>query len=170
MTLKLIGVVLIIVGCGGVGFLIAASHKKEVKTLRQLISALDYMQCELEYRMPALPELCRQAAQMLSGPLKSLFIKLALEMDNQIAPNVEKCMFAALEKSCDIPRHTKRLLQELGSLLGCFDITGQIKGLETIRTESSKILNECSKNQDVRMRSYQTLGICAGAAIAILLV
>lgn len=170
MTVKIIGVILVIAGCGGVGFLIAAAHKKEIKTLKQLISALDYMECELQYRMLPLPELCRQTAYMQAGQLRPVFLQLALEMDSQVSPNVEKCMTAALEKSCNIPGHTRRILEQLGSSLGCFDITGQLKGLDAIRNESRQILKSCCENKDVRLRSYQTLGLCAGAAVAILLV
>ena len=170
MTAKILGVILVITGCGGLGFLIAAAHKKEIKTLKQLISALDYMECELQYRMLPLPELCRQVSNMQTGHLRTVFLQLAQEMDNQVSPNVEKCMYAALEKFRDIPCHTRKILEQLGSSLGCFDISGQLKGLDAIRNESKQVLKLCSENQDVRLRSYKTLGICAGAAVAILLV
>lgn len=161
---------MVVVGCGGLGFLIAAAHRREVKTLRQLISALDYMECELQYRMTSLPELCRQAAQMLCGPLKTVFSSLAAELDNQISPNVERCMQAVLYHAKDLPKLTAEALSKLGSSLGHFDLEGQLKGLEAVRSESRRILDNYSKNQDVRLRSYQTLGICAGAAIAILFI
>ena len=54
MILKVIGVILVIAGCGGVGFRIAANHRLEEKTLRQLIGILDYMECELQYRLTPL--------------------------------------------------------------------------------------------------------------------
>ena len=77
MTLKLIGALLIILGCGGFGMMIAAAHKREVKTLKQLVAALDYMECELQFRMSALPDLCRQTAGECDGILRQVFSSLA---------------------------------------------------------------------------------------------
>lgn len=51
MIIKIFGSILVIAGCGGFGFKIAAARRKEEKTLRNLISALDFMECELQYRM-----------------------------------------------------------------------------------------------------------------------
>ena len=170
MTLKFFGAILVIIGCGGLGFLIAATHRREVKTLRRLISALDYMECELQYRMTSLPELCRQTAAMLDGTLKTVFATLATELDNQISPNVTLCMQAVLHNNGQLPKLTADALRKLGNTLGHFDLEGQLKGLDSVRTESRQILDNYSENQDIRLRSYQTLGICAGAAIAILFI
>lgn len=170
MTLKLLGAILVIAGCGGFGFLIAAAHRKEVKTMRQLISALDYMECELQYRLTPLPELCRKAAAVSSGSVKNAFCELAEELDGQISPDVAKCMDSTLLKVKDIPKLAREGLTRLGDSLGHFDVEGQLKGLEAVRNECRYNLEAYSKNQDVRLRSYQTLGLCAGAAMAILFI
>ena len=170
MSLKVIGSILIITACGGFGFKIAATHVKEVKTLRQLIAILDYMECELQYRLTPLPALCRQAAGEGNGVLQKTFLQLAIELEDQVSPDVERCMTAALNQVNDIPRLTFHGLDMLGKTLGRFDLNGQLKGLEAVRQECRRNLEHLSKNQDVRLRSYQTLGLCAGAAMAILLI
>lgn len=170
MTIKLFGALLVIAGCGGFGFMIASSHRKEVKTLRQFISALDFMDCEIQYRLTALPELCRLTAAASYGVVRSAFNALAAQLDDQNSPDVEKCMRVALKKTGDIPKLTRKAMELLGSSLGRFDLEGQLKGLEAVRSESRRILDTYTKNQDVRLRSYQTLGLCAGAAIAILFI
>ena len=43
-------------------------------------------------------------------------------------------------------------------------------GVETVRGECRRELEQMNVNKDVRLRSYQTLGFCAGAAVAILLI
>ena len=58
----------------------------------------------------------------------------------------------------------------MGSSLGRFDLDGQLLGLEAVRVYCQEQLSEMSKDRDVRLRSYQTLGLCAGAALAILFV
>ena len=170
MTVKLIGAILIIAACGAFGYMIAASHKREERTLKNLICALDYMECELQFRMTALPELCRQTASETSGILAKVFTMLANELENQICPDVKSCMAAVLSKTKDIPSQTMESLHLLGHCLGRFDLQGQLKGLESVRQECRIKLNKLMGNSEVRTRSYQTLGLCAGAALAVLLI
>ena len=170
MTLKVLGVILVIAGCGGVGFRIAANHHREERSLRQLINILNYMECELQYRLTALPDLCRQAAKLFRGMPGVVFKELALEMDAQIAPDMDRCMSVAISKVRDIPKITFKLLESLGKSMGKFDLDGQLKGLAAARQDCKRCLDSLEVKRDTRVRSYQTLGLCAGAALAILLI
>ena len=168
MSIKLIGTIIVIAGCGGFGFRLAASCRREERELRQLLSVLDQIQCELEYRLTPLPELCRLAGEVSSGNLHRFFSLLSSELEQQIAPDARCCMNAAISQS-DLCRTAKQLLYDLGKTLGRFDLPGQLRGIEAIRREGKLALDKLTSNQDVRLRSYQTLGLCAGAALAILL-
>lgn len=170
MNIKWIGAVLVIVACGGLGFRLAAQHIRQEKTLRTLIGLLDYMECELQYRMTPLPELCKQTAAQGRGVLSKAFLFLSQELEDQISPDVERCMEAALFKAGEIPSHSMDALRLLGQSLGRFDLEGQLKGLEAVRQECRRNLEALTRNKEVRLRSYQTLGLCAGAAVAILLI
>ncbi len=170
MSWKWIGAMMIILGCGGFGFSLAAAHKREENTLRKLIAALDLMECELQYRLTPLPELCRLAGQDSSGCVREVLLKLSTELDAQVAPEVSSCMSAALSAVPDIPGHTRDALVTMGKTLGRFDLSGQLKGLEQVRTSCRQQLEAMSFNREPRLRSYQTLGLCAGAALAILFI
>ncbi len=167
--IKWIGAALIITACVGFGLMIAGFHRREVAYLKKLISALNFMECELQFRMPPLPELCRRTAEECDGNLQKVFLSLSYELEDQIAPDVKHCMKSVLARTKDIPIETKNCLSLLGESLGRFDLQGQLKTLETVRKECKDRLNKLLGNADVRMRSYQTLGICAGAALIILL-
>lgn len=170
MTLKLIGSMLIILGCGGFGFYVASVQKAEERTLKQLVGALDYISCELQYRMTPLPQLCRQAALECSGLLNRLFSALADDLEMQVASKVDVSMQTVLANSRDIPQNTLEILQKLGRSLGRFDLDGQLQDLESIRTQCRSRLSQLSDNKDIRLRSYKTLGLCAGAALVILFI
>lgn len=170
MILKLVGAILVIVGCGGVGFRIAANHRREEAILRQLIGILDYMECELQYRLTPLPELCRQATKEFTGSLGKVFWELYVEIEAQISADMEICMTSAIERVGKIPPSAKEELLLLGKTVGRFDIEGQLKGLEFVRQDCRRKLDALTYNRDTRLRSYQTLGLCAGAALAILFV
>lgn len=161
---------MVVVFCGGyLGFSMVASHKKEEKCLHQIILAIQYMQCELQYRLTPLPELLQQAAKQISGIASRVIGSLSTELANQISPDVSCCMEAVLSMETDIPTDIRDVLTALGKSMGRFDLEGQIKELDCVEQLCRKKLAELENNRDVRLRSYQTLGLCAGAAIAILL-
>ncbi len=168
MIIKIIGAVMIVVGCSSVGFLIASAHRREVKTAQQLILALEYFSCELRCRLTPLPELCRKTANVSTGIIRSVFQQFAEEMDQQICPNTEICMGSVLDRNPGIPPVTKQGFMLLGRSVGKFDIEGQLKDIDTVCAEIKRNLQAYTTNQEVKLRSYQTLGLCAGAAIAIL--
>lgn len=170
MIWKTVGSVFIIVSCGFAGFTAAVSYKREVSDLRQLIRALDYMECELQYRLTPLPDLCRMAGNEATGHIKAVLCLLCDELECQISPDVKSCMRAVLQRSPELPKRVEEALQIMGTSLGRFDIDGQLKGLEAVRSYCRRELGALLENQSSRVRNYQTLGLCAGAALAVLLV
>lgn len=169
MTWKIIGAILVVAGCGGFGFLIAAGVKREERYLRELMEAMEFMTSELKYRMTSLPELISRAATHTSGALWQVFSALDRELTTQIAPNAEACLRAALEKTEGIPVLTGRVLRMLGRSLGKFDLAGQISGINFVKDTCRENLERLAKDKKERLRSYRTLGVCAGIALAILL-
>lgn len=170
MVLKVLGALLIVAGCGGYGFVMTAAHRMEEQALRQLLAALDYMQCELQYHMTPLPDLCRQAGQNSKNRIGRLLLSLSEELERNISPDVSSCMDAALQTVPDLPKKATDAFRILGTSLGRFDAQGQIQGLESVRRFCRSELDGLAVNRDSRLRSYQTLGLCTGAALAILFV
>ena len=170
MLLKVLGALFIVLACGGVGFKIAGNYLKEEKQLRQLIYGLEYMNNELQYRLTPLPELCKQTSLELKGAVARVFLQLYNEMTAQIAPNVSHCMAAALSQIADISPQVKDVLNQLGSCLGRFDVDGQIRGINAVKAICNEKLSALTQNKDTRIRSYKTLGLCAGAAVVILFI
>ncbi len=170
MMFKIFGVILTVVGCGSVGFQIAANYRREERALQQLLRILEHMECELQYRLTPLPELCRQAGRIYKQTPGRVFTDLAAEMESQISPDVACCMAAVLRKSSTLTPITKNVLAHLGASIGKFDLNGQLKGLQSAGAECKRNLDALTNNRETRLRSYQTLGLCAGAALAILLI
>ncbi len=169
MNYPLLGAALIVTGCGGFGFSMAAEHLTMERELRQLLKILCFMENQLEYRLTPLPELCRQAGKESGGRLGRVFADLARELDWQSAPDAAGCMAAALGKSRDLPGRLRMRLLSLGQTLGRFDLPGQLQGLEQEKENCRLQLEALRADRGTRLRSYGTLGLCAGAALAILL-
>lgn len=168
MTLKILGAVLIITGCGGVGFAICMSYRREEQALEQLSQSIEWMIWELNYRMPPLAVLCRGAADAGQGAISQVLEQLALELDQQVTPDARTCMNVAIATVANLPEKAEKLLRILGTSLGRFDLQGQISGLEAVGELCKHDLQNMGNGRDMRMRNYQTLGLCAGAALVIL--
>ena len=168
MSMKWFGAIMIVLGCGSVGMSMAWSHRRKEEELRQLLSALDFMQCELQFRLSALPDLCRMAAAHTLGNTKLLFAALAEELEDQVTPDVLFCMKAAIRKAKNLSDEAATVAVNLGKSLGRFDLNGQLLGLENARQSCRQALSKLEHNRETRLQSYQTLGLCAGAALAIL--
>lgn len=167
MSLKWTGAVLILAGCGGFGFSLAAAYRREVHILRQLARVLRLLYWELEYRLTSLPELCALACKECNGTLRNVFQDLKRELEWQSSPDAESCMREALKKNNALSPKVGALLRQLGNCLGRYDLSGQLQGLDSVRAECDSALNDLEKNRKEKVRSYQTLGLCAGAALAI---
>lgn len=168
MTIKLIGAVLVVTGCGGFGFAMAAAHRREEQMLNQLLIALEFMECDLSCRLTPLPQLCRSASNTVTGPIHTFFLLLAQELEAQVAPDAACCVRAVTERMPGLSPAIGAQLLELGNTLGRFDLPGQLRGLRNAQNRCRLSLEELTRNRDNRLRSYQTLGLCAGAALAIL--
>ena len=167
--MRWIGAMIVFCCCGYFGYSMVISHKREEKTLRQLICAIHYMECELQYRLTPLPQLLGQAASQISGTAGTVLAVLSKELETQISPQVSCCMETVLNKQKDISERAAEAFRLLGQSLGRFDLQGQLQELDSVRSLCERHLTELERNRDVRLRSYQTLGLCAGAALAILL-
>ena len=170
MMYKLLGASLIIVGSGIVGYLMVASHKREAESLKEFVSILEYMSCLLQYQSTPLPEICRQINDQFPGNNGKVFLLLAQELDSQISPDVQRCMHAVLSNIKDVSKSTYDALMLLGNNLGHFGIDGQLRGIASVRADCEEKLKLITENQDVRLRTYQTVSLCAGAAIAIIFI
>lgn len=169
MGYQMIGSMFVIASCGGYGLLLAASYRQRERELNRLMTAISFMENQLAYQLTPLPELCRQAGKEAGGKVGEVLQNLARELRWQSAPDVAGCMAAALDRSGDVPRALRRPLVSLGKSLGRFDLPGQLRGLEGAREGCCRQLEELRAGREPRLRSYRTLGLCAGGALVILL-
>lgn len=170
MSIKWIGAILIVVGCGGIGFSMAVNYRKEVNALQALIAVLDHITGELTYRMSPLADTFYKVANMADGCIAALFGELGAEMEKQISPDADSCMGVVLKRRRDVPQYARQELKELGRSLGRFDLEGQLREIAAAKERCSRQLDKLTEQKEDRIRQYQTLGLCAGAAAAILLI
>lgn len=166
--IRMIGAVILMAGCSGFGFSLACSHRKEAAMLRKLIHAIQEMEWELKYRMPDLADLCSVAASAAGGRCADIFRELSEKLRNNEIVDIAGSMNSMINHS-ELPRSLKRNMRRLASSLGRYDLEGQLEGLALARHQCKYDLNKMEDNSTQRLRNYQTLALCAGAALVILL-
>ena len=167
--MKLIGLLFVILGCGYIGVLCGYSYRREEAALRQLGEHLQYMICQLRYQQTPLPELFSQLEAEASPPLQNFFAHVCNELRIRSSSNASGCLIRAVEASGNLPSQTRNCLLLLGRSLGRFDLAGQLRGTEAVYDRCMEKYEKMEKNHTVCIRSYMIFGLCAGAAIAVLL-
>lgn len=166
---KWLGVVLIVSACGFCGFSMAASWKGLERNLRELLRALELMQCQMEYRLTPLPELCGVLASACRGAVGQVFGAMERVLCQPDAGLVPVCIVEAIHKTPQLPEVCGRTLRRLGETLGQVDLQSQLRGIaleqESVRME----LEQLCREQPARLKCCRALGLCCGAALAILL-
>lgn len=169
MILQPLGAVLIVGSSSYCGFAIAARYRMEERQLKQLHLAVTEMQCGLSYQLTPLPELAAAGAKRTTGELNRVLTVFSENLSNQLFPDAQSCMAAAIGQDSELSDRLVSILHLLGISLGRFDLSGQLKGFEEVQADIDREVQTLAQNRENRLRSYCTLGICAGAALAVLL-
>ena len=165
--LKLLGTVCILGACGFCGFSMAAGLDRREQELKALADAIDLIPCEIACRGSALPELCPVVARAFPGTVGQAFSALGLAL-RQPDPGPLLPLLAA-----GIPREMgpecRAALCALGRSLGAYDLDSQLSALDSAGADCLQRLEQLRQGKAQRMKCYRALGLCGGAALAILL-
>lgn len=170
--LKLFGVVIVVLGCGMLGLIIAGNFAQRPQLLRQLQSGLQMLETEIIFASTPLPLALFKVGKRMDKPLQQLF----LDTSSQLASN--QGLTAGEAWNLCLEKHNRNLalddaelsvLKSFGWCLGQSDKEEQIKNLrltiEQLRQEEGK----AEKNREKNQKLYTYLGFCFGITLAILL-
>ena len=167
--LKAAGILLVVMGASGAGISMAWSVKRATFLIQQLLQALDQMKTEIEYRKTPLPELTRLLSLNACGAVASFFGAVSDDLHLRQETSVYAIVKKNLATSSAFSPAVRNVLLNLGTGLGKYDVAGQLRAIDLALDRLRSLLQQAQTEQAARMRSYCTLGICAGLAIAIML-
>lgn len=167
MVQKWIGAGCVFLACGAIGFGAATSLRKEEQLLLQTKRMLEKMESELSYRVSSLPQLCL-CASGCGRQLEQLYAKLSACLVEQVFADAASCMEAVLCEE-NLPQSVTQLHRMLGQTLGDYDLSGQLGELAAVKAACEDSIDSLRRNSVQKARAYKTLGLCAGAALAIML-
>ena len=147
----------------------AASYTGLQRCLQQLQNGLELMQCQMEYQMTELPELCAILASACTGPVGKFFGTLGQELRRGDVSEAPACVALTLARDRELPEACRSLLSQLGKSLGQLAMPGHNRAMPAEKEDSRKNMDRVEAEKAGRLRCYRALGLCAGAALAILL-
>ena len=160
----------IIVCCALAGHKKSVDDRQNIISINEFIKALNIMICELEFHRSPLPTLCSFVSERTEGVVSKIFTLLNHELAAQVMPDVSNCCSIAIQKCSGIPSHLNNLFCLMGESLGIFDVAGQVSQLRYVKSVAEKIMEDSHKHYERFGRSNQTLWICAGIALAVILI
>lgn len=169
MIIRMIGAGLTLLSGGGYALAVAREHRQKEESLEELIRILDHLASELDTYLTPLPTACNAVSEAGKGPVSAVFIALSGQLQRQQEVNAAGCMKAALKEVPGVPEAARERLVQLGDTLGRYDLEGQLRGIRATQQLCRRDLESLAKERTTKVKSYQTLGFCTGAAIAILL-
>ena len=166
--MKLIGMLFIVVSAGSVGIGMAVSLKKNVQLMRQMLRILQILRNEIAFCGTPLPQAFALAAASCDGVLSMLFADTAKKMDRNPWMTAAEAM-----KQVEFSQQNSQLLSicvELAEGLGQYDLNSQLCAVSSAKERTEALLNYAEQERSVKSKLYETLGICAGLSMAILLI
>ena len=166
---RLVGALLLVSGCAWIGRMKVGADKRNIRVIGEFVKGINTMLCELEFRRTPLPDLCRVVAECTEGVVSGYFSALERELSNFAAPNVKSCSDTVIRQYGDIPADLKPLFSLTGESLGMFGVNGQAEQLRYIKEKAENMLEHVQKRFEVFGHTHQTLWICAGVALAVIM-
>lgn len=168
---RLLGAVLVIAGCGGLGLAGAARLDGRVRDLGELAAGLDALQRELGWRLAPLPQALDTAARAVHEPAAGFFAQCARQAGQPDGQPFQQVWHDGLSAApLRLAAEDRALLERLGPVLGRYDGDSQRLALEDAAAGLRSLQGEAADDRRRLGRVYGVLGVTAGLFLAILLV
>jgi len=158
--MKILGAVLVVLACGGTGFIRTGRLSRQITQLDMLCMQVRFMQTELCQRGTSLPELFRQAEDVHLR-------QIAAELQNgKLLHEAAHSFLQHIERNHRLPQGAKSM-ERLFLVLGRYDSITQgvacSRTLEELEMQKATIQQELSE----KGRLYRTVPMAFGLMVAL---
>ncbi len=170
--LRLIGIILVIAGSSGFGFVCRNELYKGLWHLRYLRQLLEMLISEIRYNKATLPECCRQVGKKMEKPYGEVLLDIyeMLQEENGYSFSVcwENKMSECLAK-IPISKKEKELVLGFASCVGLTENSMQIRAIEQYRDMIDSSISTRERTLKEQGRMVAGLGIMCGLLLTIVL-
>ena len=170
--LKLIGLSLILAASGAVGAGLAGTVKRQQAQTLALIDALLRIRHELQYRLTPLPEIFSALGGGRNREIADFFSRFAAGLSSAQTCTVGYACRRALAQTHGLclSGTARGTLLSLFDSLGKYDLDGSVQALDLALSRLREEAKALQSGAAARCKTYLTLGICTGLAVAVILI
>ncbi len=163
---RLWGMLLLFCGAAGTGLSAAAAVRRTVRQLEQVQYSLEMMRCEIGCGMTPAAKLFAILGEACTGGVGRFYTSLgqAVASGRTIAAGAAENR----KHLSSLPEGAWQSLQELFASFGRFDQQAQLRLIDLADGQIHSLLQQLSGQKRQRCRCYETLGICTGIALVLL--
>ncbi len=166
MILKILGVALLVLCGGAVGFGRLAALRRHIGLLAAIDNSLDMMEAEIALCGRPLPEIFELLALRGARETRGFYSSLA-----------EKCGYMSAAEAwvecssqLELPDEALRAILSLAAVLGAYDGERQSGSIAALRRALSLTANSLKAELGSRAKNYPALGACLAGIVAMLMI
>lgn len=170
---RIIGFVLILVGCSGLGMWYCLQFRKQQSNLQAMCRILELLMGQIRYGRCTLGECCLQLSERVEEPYKSCFLAIYQRTCEGSGESFGQICKEQLQQDMLGVVADK---EDKALFISCFTESGfeegrmQLRSIEQIKEELEKHAYRISKENASRCRLALSLGMMSGLLLVILLV
>lgn len=153
--------------CSLIGVLKSQKYMYRVSELKEFKNALNMFKTKIKFTYEPIPEIFNQISSTINPSIGSIFKIASHNMKFSAAGE-------AWNKAIDtdilnINLEDKKILKDLGKLLGATDIEGQLAQIEVTSNFLDEQIKKAEKEREKNEKMYRKLGMIVGLGIVIIL-
>lgn len=170
--LKLIGAILLVMGTGTVGLVIARNFSLRPQQIRHLKSALQMLETEVLFGLTPLPLGLQRVGRKVADPVNKLFLitgENLIRGEGFTAGEAWELALKELEQESALLPEDLDILLYFGQSLGGSDKEEQHKNFKLVQEHLKNAENKAEELKIKNTKIWQYLGFSFGGVIAIIL-
>jgi len=168
--IRMIGFVLIVSGASCAGIRQAAYVRRSYLLYEDFRMALVWLKNEIQTALTPLEQAFGLVSGLISNPLGSLFAILSSRIKTDPSCSTVRVAAQFFTSRPEIPAELQDVVYDLLRMLGRQDTAAQVNALELALSRTEALRKRLEQEKTERCRSYRTLGVCAGLALAVILI
>ena len=168
---KLVGYILVMVGCVGLGICYSNRFKGNISNLKKLCYILEQLKSQVRYGRSTLPECCFCLGERLEEPYRSAFLEIyekTGENTGESFGEVSSEVLGRVLTAVILGKEEKDLFVSCFANPGFEDNEMQLRNVERIENELDRHLHVLMKESPSKCKLALCLGIMSGLLIVIL--
>lgn len=169
--MKLLGAVLVVLASCVVGFGYAGSVRAQIRQTEALLAAVTTMKNEIAYRMTPLEDLLELLRHSQEPVIGDFFENWKNTLYHGEYTTIQRALNQAVSKTegLNLTEETVQTLDVLAGSLGKSDVEGQCTAIDLTAEQLRLQLQYLQAGSHRRARSYRTISVCTGLALAVIL-